>query len=841
MNVNYSKYQYNYSNKKKPNNYNNYSFKITTAKSNDNSYYNNANNSVISARTQNIKNVLATHINIDLSKYNNNTTKAPLIINNSIKRTKTIETNKNLYNSNNIKNIKNESKSRYVNRSTRRIDDKNQIRYKKVYINLNKEKKLLHPEIENKNNSVINIKNTDNKNILTNPNPFSTKTNNIIFNNKLTYIKKPNTIVNEVKQKENNDKNKKSGDELNRIENIYLNIHNNNVIKNNNNNILIKQNEINYNKERKKDQQILENKNPKINTKYININVNNFEKEEEEEENIIKDEDDIQENFCYDKNEINENIYSNINKDYLQKYINNNQQKEDNTFPKDTDVNTKIIKNKYCYVDYIKNEEQKLDKKNSTNDSQKNIIKEYKNVNNEKDSKQNNDEYYQRNKSKLYEINKSFDSGTNSSIANTLKFKDYSIYYGKSKDIIRESTNIKNEKEFKNLMPKTSFQKFLTSKIKYYMNEDSIPKKFISEFIQQKDNSKNNNHMKINSDIHNSKNKEMFLDLNLFNEYYENKYIISEINRSKSKKQKKKEKENLLLKQEKEELSEKIDQLKTYIDNSKKEMEQRDNKMKNYFESFDRITTENEQNKKIIENLEKELKVKNYEVEEKRNEIIELNNINNNLEYEMKKLKEEYINEAINNRETKENYIIIKNNYNDIKNQYDLLNIKYKTLSDENYNFKRDKILYEKELKSKNVIIDDLIEDNSRKKELKGQLNKLELNDIEEKEIKKFLSSNKKEKKEKEELYKEQSNKKENKKKETFFEKLSIEELMNLRDKLIGERATLTNEFYKIPIKANMKQKQRRNELEQRLSQINNKLAKIRIRINILKDSKNIK
>ena len=388
-------------------------------------------------------------------------------------------------------------------------------------------------------------------------------------------------------------------------------------------------------------------------------------------------------------------------------------------------------------------------------------------------------------------------------------------------------------------MPKTSFQKFLTSKIKYYMNEESIPKQFISEFIQQKDNSKKNNHIKLLSDIHNSKNKEMLLDLNLFNEYYENKYIISEINRSKSKKQKKKE--NLLLKQEKEELSEKIDQLKIYIDNSKKEMEQRDNKMKNYFESFDRITTENEQNKKIIENLEKELKVKNYEVEEKRNEIIELNNINNNLEYEMKKLKEEYINEAINNRETKENYIIIKNNYNDIKNQYDLLNIKYKTLSDENYNFKRDKILYEKELKSKNVIIDDLIEDNSRKKELKGQLNKLELNDIEEKEIKKFISSNKKERKEKEDLYKEQSNKKEVKKKETFFEKLSIEELMNLRDELIGERTSLTNEFYKIPIKANMKQKQRRNELEQRLSQINNKLAKIRIRINILKDSKNNK
>ena len=94
-----------------------------------------------------------------------------------------------------------------------------------------------------------------------------------------------------------------------------------------------------------------------------------------------------------------------------------------------------------------------------------------------------------------------------------------------------------------------------------------------------------------------------------------------------------------------------------------------------------------------------------------------------------------------NSLETKENFAIIKNNYNDIKNQYDLLNIKYKTLSDENYNFKRDKILYEKELQSKNNIIEDLIQIHGNKnKELKGKLNKLELNKIEEKEIKNYLS-----------------------------------------------------------------------------------------------------
>ena len=93
----------------------------------------------------------------------------------------------------------------------------------------------------------------------------------------------------------------------------------------------------------------------------------------------------------------------------------------------------------------------------------------------------------------------------------------------------------------------------------------------------------------------------------------------------------------------------KINELKEYIDNSKLEMEQRDKKIKTYLQSFDRINTEKENNKKRIESLENELESKNNEVEEKRIEILELNNINNNLEIEMKRLKEEYINETINN------------------------------------------------------------------------------------------------------------------------------------------------------------------------------------------------
>ena len=784
------------SNIKYQNNYSNNNTKVSQIKSNNISFkesnYNTNNYPIKSTRTQNIKNPITTHIKIDLSKYNNNSRKEinNMNKNENIQKTRTIISNRdNIYQKNKISN--NESKSRYINRSTRAINQKDtKIKYKKVYINLNKGNNAnqdfnsnnsqystnnTYIAKNNKNNLILNTQNLTNNNISTISNNYSNKANNnIIFNNrKINYVKNQNSDNTniKIKERENYYTNNNTNNELNRIENIYLNIHNNNVIKNNNN-ILIKQNEIHdIIKENNKDKNII---NDKINPEDI----------KEEENIIIDEEDDIQENLNYDN-----------------------------------------------YMDCIKNEERKLNNNRNVNNICKNLNLQ-KQIKNERP---NNEGLYDTNNK-----NDMLDSGTSSSISNTIKFQGmYNNFYGKTnnKDIIRDSTNIKNEKVFKNLIPKNSFQKFLTSKIKYYMSEESIPKKFISEFIHPKNSSKRMIHKKIISALQKFHQEDIKLDFSTYNEYYENENIISEIKRSKSKKYRK---PKSIMVDENKELMNKINELKEYIDNSKLEMEQRDKKLKTYFQSFDRINTENENNKKRIENLEYELESKNNEVEEKRNEILELNNINNNLEIEMKRLKEEYINETINNREAKENYLIIKNNYNDMKNQFDLLNIKYKTLSDENYNFKRDKMLYLKELKSKNTIIDDLIEDNSNKKELKGKLNRLELNKIEEKEIKNYLSSNKKERKEKrEESIKKQKNLKEIKQKETFFEKLNINELMNLRDELIGERTFITNEFYKIPVKANNKQNERRSELEQRIAEINNKLAKIRIRINILKEAKN--
>ena len=751
--------------------------------SNNTQKNNNKNYLIKKENPQNMKKAGTTFIKIDLSKYMNNSKKETN--NNSNIQYKTLDASINDY--------KNQSKSRYINRSQRKLIEKdNKIRYKKVYIELYREKndKKINTH-NNKNNFFVESKDLKKEK----------KPNNAIFNNKLNF------------NREKNYNNINTGGELKRIENIYLNIHNNNVIKNNNN-ILIKQNE------NEKEKQQMKNN-------FINLNIRNISKEN----NSSDEYNDLQSNFFYDKNQPKEkeNNYLNINKEYLKKYV----KTEDSEIKSKENNNLNIN-----YMDYIKKEEEETEKENIN----KNL-----DINKNKNLKKNeyNTEYFNINDNKNNDNKNLGNNETNFSINNSTKFKEYNNYYGTNnyKDINNsnknELINIKSEKEFYKLIPKKTFRKFLTNKIKYYMKEDSIPKKFISDFIVHNKKSKKS-HI---SDLHNTQQpQDNIYDFDSFKEYYENKNIITEINRSKSKNKKKKQ--NLVLMDENKLLMDEINKLREYVDNSKSEIEQRDIKIKRYLQTYDKISIENEENKKRIENLEHELDITKNEMQEKKNEINELSNINYNLEKEMKKLKKE----VINSLEAQENYSIIKNNYNDIKNQYDLLNIKYKTLSDENYNFKRDKILYEKELKSKNNIIDDLIQiHGSKKKELKGKLNKLELNNIEEKEIKDYLSSSKKEKKEinenkEEKIKNNQINTQDKKdKKVKFFEKLNINELMDLRDELVGERNFITNEFYKIPTKATIKQNQRRNELEKRLAQINNELAKIRIRINILKESKKIK
>ena len=253
---------------------------------------------------------------------------------------------------------------------------------------------------------------------------------------------------------------------------------------------------------------------------------------------------------------------------------------------------------------------------------------------------------------------------------------------------------------------------------------------------------------------------------------------------------------------------------------------------------------------------------------EKANKINELENINGDLEQEMNKLKEIFNAESTINKETRQNYDLIKNNYTDIKNQYDLLNIKYQTLSDENFNYKRDKLLYEKELKTKNQMIQNLLGNTSvlKKRELQKKLNEYDYktnkvdyfqqinydpnnkyNEINEEDEEEDQSTpdNQAEPRNKQTSKNEniENNNKNNdnggenkdKKKEekyTKYEGLNVEELKNIRDKLLIERNDTTNLYNKIPIKVNkIEQIKRRDELEKKLAQINNDLMQIRLRL----------
>ena len=237
----------------------------------------------------------------------------------------------------------------------------------------------------------------------------------------------------------------------------------------------------------------------------------------------------------------------------------------------------------------------------------------------------------------------------------------------------------------------------------------------------------------------------------------------------------------------------------------------------------------------------------------------------------MNKLKEIYNAESVMNKETKQNYDLIKNNYYDIKNQYDLLNIKYQTLSDENFNFKRDKLLYEKELKTKNQMIQNLLGKSSalQKKELQKKINiyknqgeqsyldqinyisknqynpkiireKYDEEENEEESIsnEEYKNNDKEENirkgKEDNSNYinnKNISNKKE-KEKKNKYDGLTEEELKKIRDKLLVERNNITNLYNKIPLKVHkMEQIKKREESEKKLAQINNDLMQIRLKL----------
>ena len=291
-------------------------------------------------------------------------------------------------------------------------------------------------------------------------------------------------------------------------------------------------------------------------------------------------------------------------------------------------------------------------------------------------------------------------------------------------------------------------------------------------------------------------------------------------------------------------LHDKIIELQNEIRVSKNEMNKKNSEFQKYFSSYDKMSLENNLNKEKIDELKKELKLQKGEMNEKQNKISELESINNTLKNEMNKLQKNYDEETTINKETKQNYDLIKANYNDIKNQYDLLNIKYQSLTDENFNFKRDKALYEKQIKTKNQMIESLIENKSNILNNKFKFDLIEekeetnhemyLDYLKNKNISKVI--NKKEEKDNG-IKKNSDNKNKNGDIDyTKFDRLTYPELQSKRDELVNERKNINNVFNKIPLKSSYKsQIQKRNELERKLNEINCDLAIIKLRMKNLK------
>ena len=416
---------------------------------------------------------------------------------------------------------------------------------------------------------------------------------------------------------------------------------------------------------------------------------------------------------------------------------------------------------------------------------------------------------------------KESDINSNSNFDNNESNYDMNFYDTLRKSKIEDSKN--QIGVFESLLPNKSFKKFLKDKIKYYMDEKDIPTSFIKNLYDESivgniPNSEKINNLEANyGSINNEK-----LNINIYqNEIQYNDNTHKPQNKNKNKMNNIKRNKSLDL----------------FYPNKK--ITNKNN--------YTNILLENDINKKQLEEMQKELTVQKNEMNEKNQKINLLQNMNNNLKQEMNKLQENFENERIDNTQNRKNYAMIKTCYNDIKNQYDLLNMKYMTLNDENFNFRRNKELYERQLALKNEMIENLIENktNLQKQKVKNQLNKINFSTKNShKIITTFLQNNNKEDKKLEEKNNDTKNIKEknnsiNNIDYNKYNKLSFPELQCKRDELTKERKDINNIYSKIPLKTYNKEiNNKRNNLEKRLQEINCELMLVKLSIKNFKNHK---
>ena len=402
-------------------------------------------------------------------------------------------------------------------------------------------------------------------------------------------------------------------------------------------------------------------------------------------------------------------------------------------------------------------------------------------------------------------------------------------------DTLRKSTNENSKNSqgvFESLLPNKSFKKFLKDKIKYYMDEKDIPANFIKNLysgneigsMSQSNGFHSNNYSNYKS-VDNEK-----LNMNI---YANDKINNTNIYKNKDKNKNQMKSDNI-----------KRNKSMDLFRQNKKISNTNYNKNNNYKKIFN----ENKINKKKLEEMRKELNEQKNEMNEKVQKINLLENINDNLKQEMNKLQKNFENERIDNTQNRKNYAMIKNYYNDIKNQYDLLNMKYMTLNDENFNFRRNKELYERQIAIKNEMIENLIENKTtlQKQKVNNKLDKINLSTkSSQKIISNFIKDNKEnsmnEVKNNNSNITKESNRtnQSNKIDYSKYNKLSFPDLQCKRDELNRERRDINNIYSKIPLKTyNRELINKKIDLEKRMKEINCELMLVKLSIKNYKSHK---
>ena len=543
------------------------------------------------------------------------------------------------------------------------------------------------------------------------------------------------------------------------------------------------------------------------------------------------------------------------NKNKLNKYYNNEDESKDseskiiemknNKYEKD-DVDNKD--EEYFQIINSKIYEEKKKLNNNSNDRYNYLDIKYK-----KESKNNKNNKNKNNINKAnsnnMEVSQSGEYNMNFYDTNRITHEDTKKFHGKG------STDI-----FQDLLPKKAFKKFLKNKIKYYMNEKDVPKSFIKSLILDENisriQSKTPNSKKCiqiktyknnNNDLNSSSNNKTFDYFNYYNDDYLGSKITKKNINNNHKDNKYKSMKNFYKKNSVKNVDD-LNNYLNYISHNNLKLIEYNNEQFNL--NYDKVIIENKINEEKIKNLKKELNEQKTIMNEKLNKINILENINDNLKQEINKLQENFEYERINNKETKKNYDKIKTNYTDMKNQYDLLNIKYINLSDENYNYKRNKDLYERQIKSKNEMIESLIEHSSsfKRNNINNKLNEINFQTKSSNEIMldyENKNKNVENKKNKENRKNEENNKKNEKDKKVEernrnkYDKLTFPELQCKRDELTQERKDLYNIHCKIPLKSTSKELiNKRIKIEKRIEEINYDLMVVKLRIKNFKNHK---